>query len=336
MDTIRLAFLGTGNIAPKHAKVLAPRQDVEIVGGCDIEEAPVHALWERTWGEGQAPDLPAFTDPAAMYEATRPDAVVICSPHTLHFEHAMQALEHGCHVLLEKPMVTDAGQAYALKAKAEATGRLVLVGFNTPFTPNFLFVRDLVRSGRFGRLELVSGWLSQPWIQAVAGTWRLDPALSGGGQAYDSGAHILNSLCWSVERHVAEVHAFIDCQGQAVDVNSSINIRFTDGPFAAIVISGSCPSSGSHMCFMFERGRVDIDGWSGSWIDVFEGGEKIDPGITGETLTPAENWIRAIRGEEAPRTGPENGVVHSELMDAIYTSARTGTPARPKPHTDPA
>ena len=76
--------------------------------------------------------------------------------------------------------------------------RVFVIGYNTPCTPHFMFVRDVIRRQRFGKLEMVSGYLAQNWLRYTNGTWRQDPSLSGGGQTYDSGAHLLSSLCWSV------------------------------------------------------------------------------------------------------------------------------------------
>ena len=140
---------------------------------------------------------------------------------------------------------------------------------------------DQIRNQTFGKLELIIGYLSQNWKRGTAGAWRQNPALSGGGQAYDSGAHLLNSLCWSIENNVAEVFAFIDNHGTEVDINSSINVRFENGVFASIVVSGNCPSDSSHMTYIFDNGRIDIDGWGGSWIKVFDGSQQIEnPPIT--------------------------------------------------------
>ena len=75
-------------------------------------------------------------------------------------------------------------------------------------SPNFYYTREIIRSGEFGKLELVIGYITQGWKGGTTGTWRQDPKLSGGGQAYDSGAHLLNSLCWAVESKVAEVYAY--------------------------------------------------------------------------------------------------------------------------------
>jgi predicted dehydrogenase len=270
-----------------------------------------------------------FTDPATMFREADLDAVAIVTPHTLHFDHAMLAADAGLHVFMEKPMVTASAQAHALANRFKATGKIFTIGYNTPCTPEFDWLRSAIRLKTFGRLELVSGYLAQGWMQITAGTWRQNPKLSGGGQAYDSGAHILNSLCWSVESDIAEVFALVDDHGTPVDINSSINLRFANGVLASIVVSGNCPANGASMHFMFEHGRVDIDGWCGEWMHVWEGGTKVSPVLPGRRQTPDENFVDAILGRAESRTSLQNGIVQSELMDAIYESARTGRPARP-------
>ena len=273
-----------------------------------------------------------------MLAEVKPDAVLISTPHTLHFEQGMKALEAGCHVFMEKPMVTAADQAYALAEKVKETGKVFVIGYNTPCTGEFYWLREQIRNGTFGRLELVTGYLAQGWMKGTTGTWRQNPALSGGGQAYDSGAHLLNSLCWSVESNIEEVFAFVDNCGSPVDINSSINVRFENGAFASIAIGGNCESGGAHMAFVFERGRVEIDGWNGQWIRVYDrhGADQVSrPSPTSGTPRIKTSSTRSWAGPE-PRTSPFNGIVQSELMDAIYESARTGLPARPKRLTSQA
>ena len=331
MSKLRMAFLGCGGIAGKHARSLKGKDEIEIVGGSDVSEEQVGKFFKRNL-DGYKPAPGVFTDAAKMYAATKPDAVVICSPHTLHYEQGMQALDAGLHVLMEKPMVTNAAHARALKKKVDDTGKVFVIGYNTPCSPNFKYLRDRIRDGTFGKLELVNGYLSQNWMRGTAGAWRQDPALSGGGQAYDSGAHLMNSLCWSVESDVEEVFAFVDNHGSAVDINSTTSVRFASGVMANITISGNSPGNGSHMVFVFDGGRVEIDGWGGSWIKVFGDDGKLieEPGIEGEAMAPADNFVDAIAGRDEARTSPANGIVQSELMDAIYESARTGKAARPE------
>ncbi len=330
MSKLRVAFLGCGGIAGKHARSLKGKPEVEIVAGSDVSEEQVEKFLKKTL-EDYEPAPGIFTDAAKMYGETKPDAVVICTPHTLHYEQGMQALDAGLHVLMEKPMVTNAAHAHELKAKVDETGKVFIIGYNTPCSPKFKYLRDRIREGTFGRLELVNGYLSQNWLRATAGKWRQDLALSGGGQAYDSGAHLMNSLCWSVESDVEEVFAFVDNHGTAVDINSTTSVRFANGVMANVTISGNSPGNGSYMVFVFDRGRIEIDGWGGGWIRVFgPDGKRIEePGIEGEAVTPADNFVDAILGRDEPRTTPANGIVQSELMDAIYESAKTGKPARP-------
>lgn len=330
MSKVRIAFLGCGGFMGAHASRLKVHPDVELVGMCDEKVEIAQAFCERHFTG--TPHKPAcFADAAKMYAETKPNAVFIATPHTLHFKHGMQALDAGLHVYMEKPMVTSAADAYAIAEKAKQAGKILVVGYNTPCSPEFTFLRDTIRTRRFGKLELVMGYISQDWKRLTTGMWRQKPELSGGGQAYDSGAHLLNSLVWSVESDIAEVFAYVDNVGTAVDINTSINVKFSNGVLASIIVSGNCPANGTFMTFIFDGGRIDIDGWGGSWIKVWQAGKEIKyPQITGKDQTPDDNFIDAILGRAEPRTSPRNGIIQSELMDAIYESGKTGKPARPK------
>jgi len=330
MPKVNVAIMGCGGMAGAHAGRLKRNSDVQIVGLCDVDEPRVQAFIDRNLPEYQ-PKPAIFTDAARMYSETNPDAVVIVTPHTLHFEHGMQALQAGCHVLMEKPMVTDSGQAHRLAEEVKKTGKILVIGYNTPCTPEFQYLRELVRTKELGKLETVTGWLAQDWKRGTVGSWRQDPKLSGGGQMYDSGAHLFNSLVWTVEQPISEVFAFVDNQDAPVDINGTVNIRFANGMLATITIVGNCPSDGAGMYLTFENGRVEIDGWGGDWIKIFRGRQQMKyPCITGKAETPDDNFIDAILGRAQPQTSPINGVIQSELMDAIYESARTGQVARPK------
>jgi predicted dehydrogenase len=325
-QVLKLGLIGCGGMARFHMKKLNAQDDAQLVALCDVNMEIIDQFIENNLGELK--EVPArFTDTEAMFANCDLDGVMIVSPHTLHFKHGMQALDAGCHVFMEKPMVTSTDQAQAIKTRVEETGKVLTVGYNTPCTPNFQYLRDVVRTGQLGRLELVNGFISQDWMRLSHGSWRQEPGLSGGGQAYDSGAHLLNSLVWTVESAPSRVCAFIDNKETKVDINSVISVGFENGVLASITIGGNSPGAGGHMVFIFDRGRIEIDGWSGQWIKVFdENGKRVEnPGIEGEENSPLENFIGAVLGREEQRTKPENGVNQSKLMDAIYSSARTGT-----------
>jgi predicted dehydrogenase len=331
MSKVRVAILGCGGMAGAHANRFKGNPDVEIVALCDVSEEQINKFIERNLKDYE-PQPAVYTDRAQMYAEAKPDAVSIVTPHTMHFEHGMEALQNGCHILMEKPMVTDSGQAHELAKAVEAAGKIFVVGYNTPCTPAFHYLREIIRSGELGKLETVTGWQTQNWKKGTTGSWRQDPSLSGGGQMYDSGAHMFNSLVWSVEQPISEVLAFVDNLGAPVDINGTVNIRFKNGVLATMTIAGNCPASSAGMYYTFDGGRVDIDGWGGGWIKVYKGSQEVSPeelNLKGESQTPNDNFIDAILGRAEARTSPLNGVIQSELMDAIYESAKTGAIARP-------
>ena len=332
MSEIKVALLGCGGIQRKHASTFIQRGDSRIVAMCDVHDAALDAFVERMGERGPAlAGVARYTDPQAMYREARPDAVSICTPHTLHFQQGMQALEHDCHVLMEKPMVTAADEAHRLAAAVEHSGKVFVVGYNTPCSREFALLQKLIRGGELGRLQMVNGYLSQGWKNGTTGKWRQQPELSGGGMAYDSGAHILNSFCWSVESDIEAVHAFISNEGTPVDINASINVRFVNGVTASIAIGGDCPASGAFAAYLFEDGKIEIDPWNAQFMRVWRGKElQSDLQLEGEPTHPADNLLEAIAGRAQVRAGVRSGIIHSELMDAIYESARTGAVARPR------
>lgn len=323
-------MVGCGGNSGGHARRLRDKVEVEIVACCDISHEIVNRYIENHLSEYEHSPA-SYTDLSRLLGETGPDAVLISTPHTLHFEQAMAALESDSHVLLEKPMVTSLAHAYQLAEKVKETGKILTIGYNTPCTPEFEYLRKMIRNGDLGHLEMVTGYVTQNWMSSTAGTWRQEPSLAGGGQAYDTGAHLLNSICWSVESDVSEVFAYLDTHGTKVDINSVINVRFVNGVLAAIAINGNSAASASHAAFIFEGGRVEIDGWSGKWIRIYDrNGLQKYPHIVGPQQTADDNFIDAILGRAEPRTSPENGIIHSQLMDCIYESGRTGRPEKPQ------
>jgi len=328
---LRFAMIGTGGFARGPAKRLSAHPEARIVALCDVSTAITTDFAAADLPEDH-PEVAHYADSEGMFANEEIDAVLIASPHTMHFTHAMQALAAGCHCYIEKPMVTAAEDAYALREEAEGRERIVVIGYNTPSTATFDYLRRTIREQRLDRLELVNGYISQSWYEATRGKWRQDPALSGGGQAYDSGAHFLCSMVWTIESPVARLSAFVDNKDTAVDINSVINVQFDNGVMAALTIGGNSVHWGSGSAFVFEHGVIEIDAWNGSWICEYRERGRVEsevelPPDPGHAM---HNFIDAIQGRAEPRTTPTDGILQSELMDAIYDSARSGSVVAPR------
>ena len=317
---MRIGILGCGRIIRKHIQHLTERPEAGVVALCDVNSDALSAAKTEYFADT---DISLYTNPDSMLDSAALDAVIIATPHTLHFPHAMSAIDAGCHVFLEKPMVTSSDQAYALARRANESKKTVAVGFNTSSKKSFRYLREQIRANSFGSLEMVCGYLSQNWMKKFNGSWRQNPDLSGGGQAYDSGAHILNSLLWSVEAKPEMVFALTEHKDLPVDINSVITIRFANQVLANVTISGNCAGSSQHMVFIFENGRVEVDGWTGDSIRVYVEGFPEEPAIDQTEVFPINNFVDAILHNSEVAAGIQNGINHSLLMDGIYESART-------------
>lgn len=327
MSKARIGIWGCGGYSGFHARKLAADPEVEVAALCSRSEDNMRSLLESRLSEVR-PEPEFYTDPEQMLAEAGLDGVVIITPHSLHLEHASLALDAGVHVLLEKPMVMNTHEAGRLVEKVRSSGRQVLVGYNTPYTSAYRYLRQAIKDERLGALQLISGCLFQNWKEPTSGTWRQDPSMSGGGIAFDSGAHLLGGICFAVGREPESVSAIVDNRGAEVDITAAAVIRFEGDVTASVAIDGDCGSNGSRATYMFEKGRIDIDGWGGSWIEAFEGREEFFDLPEGEAeCSPHDNLVDVIKGETEPACGVEFGLIMAKLMDAFYDSADKGEQA---------
>lgn len=276
----------------------------------------------------------AYDDVAEMLAVEDLDAVNVTTPHTLHYEHVRAALESGAHVHVEKPMVTDLGHARELVDLADERDLVLQVGYQRHFDPRYREVRRFVESGRLGTIHSAACYLEQAWREKVAGTWRTDPSLSGGGQLYDSGSHLLDALLWLVDGEPRRVAAVMDDRGTDVDMNSALAavLETPDGPVTASVgVTGegsSTPDVGEHLALFGTDGSVRFDGEE---LTVTVGSEVAYSADVGDDAdfgslrnSKVENFLAAVRGEAEPAVPGEFGLQVVALTEAAYRAAETG------------
>ncbi|MCW3056394.1 MAG: oxidoreductase domain protein [Solirubrobacterales bacterium] len=144
MGAVRTAVVGLGTISFEHLAKLRDRDDVEVVGLCDLHERLAEAVSER-FGLG-AP----YTDFARMLDETRPDVVHVLAPPQAHHQLTMQALQAGAHVLVEKPVATTWGEYAEMRDLARERGLLLCENYNCRFEPAMLAALEAWRAGRIG------------------------------------------------------------------------------------------------------------------------------------------------------------------------------------------
>ena len=115
-------------------------------------------------------------------------------------------------------MVMNAAEAEALIATRDRTGRLLVVAFPGSLSPQVRAAARMIASGEVGALLNVNAMVWQDWALQTTGTWRQDPALSGGGFLFDTGAHMLNTVTDIAGQEIAQVAAWLEDDDRAVDI----------------------------------------------------------------------------------------------------------------------
>lgn len=323
MDTIRVGMIGVGGMAQGHIRNLLTLPEVELVGLADVSELSLDKT-KAKHGEAVAA-LPTFADYRKMLDTQKPDAVVVCTPHTLHFGQAMDCLSSGAHVLLEKPMVTRVPDAHTLLAKIKETGKVVGLGYQRHAMPVFRYIKERIGSGEFGAVQAVTALQQQGWAKGTVGSWRQDPALSGGGQINDSGSHLLDIVLWTTGLAPDKVSAFMDNRGTLVDINTALTVQFVGGALGTITIAGDAAGWYEDITIWCERGSFYVRNGGGFQVQGTDGHlftpEPADMPTGSDVDT---NFVHAILGTEPIAAAPGDGLRTIELTEAAWQSAASG------------
>jgi len=329
-DKIKVAIIGTGNMAGGHVRQLKECPDAQIVGLCDIDR-PKMEKFHRERCEGD-PSVRLYDSLDGLLKDPPQGlrGIILVTPHTIHFEQSAKSLEAGYDVLVEKPMVTSSEHARQLNDIVRKTGRHFQVAFQAPFSAEFAYIRDVIKANGIGELQTITAHSCQGWRNGTVGTWRQDPAQSGGGQMYDTGAHLFNSIAWLIDRPVEEVYCWTDNKGTPVDINAVMTIRWQGGVLGSVTISGNTPGWQEGIWLSGEKGRI-ATGIHGGRLEHYDAkGALIKyPSVTQAHFNPDSNFIACLMGKAEPRCPVRYGILHSWLMDALYQSAREGRAVKP-------
>lgn len=148
---IKVGIIGTGWIADLHAQKYLEMPDVEIVAGADLIPGKAEAFFEKHGISG----VKCYPNHKELIDAGEVDAVSVCTYNATHAECTIYALEHGVHVLLEKPMCVTTEEAIAICKAEKASGKVLSIGFQPRFDNNMKMVKDIVQSGVLGEIYYV-------------------------------------------------------------------------------------------------------------------------------------------------------------------------------------
>ncbi|TXT49834.1 MAG: putative dehydrogenase [Spirochaetes bacterium] len=268
MEKTRFGIYGYGKVAELHAKALAASNAATLVSVCGRDQEKASRFAGR-WG------IPARNSPAEMAGQDSADAIIVTTPHPLHAAHAIESLQAGLHVLVEKPMALAVKDADAMID--EAASRHLTLG--------------VISQRRWYPSTRRLGWRDETYYRSDP--WRGSWTGEGGGVIVNQAPHQLDLLAWflgpvkSVYGSWANVnHPYIE-----VDDSAVATVHFASGALGSILISNS-QKPGIYA-------KVHIHGSSGASAGVqTDGGAMFIAGMSG-VLEPPFNDLWTIPGQES-------------------------------------
>jgi len=331
-EKTRVALIGVGGMARHHIRQMLKMVDTtEIIVLCE----PSHKMLKEAEAlfKGAGIKMPPNQPDLAMLlkdYASLLDAAFIITPHVFHHDQARDCMRAGLDVLLEKPMVMNAAEAVSLIRNRDEAKRLLVVAFPGSLSPQIRTSVRLLRSGELGILQSISATVWQGWGSGTVNTWRQQPAISGGGFLFDTGAHMLNTVVDLAGEEFTEVAAWLDNNGRPVETEGVVIGRLASGALVSLHASGEAiPSCDSDIRIFCSKAILRTGIW-GERIEIQKTGEKEPSPIkVPPSLGVWEQFLAVRAGHIDNPCPPEVGLRMARLYDAIVESAsQAGKPVK--------
>jgi len=322
-DRLRIGVVGGGYIGTTVGETFVEHADAQVAALTDIDEGTLETAGVEL---GVDPDS-RYTEYESMLDSEALDAVLVGTPHTLHYDQILAAFERDLHVLCDKPLTTDLDEARELVSLDRERDEVLMVGYQRHLYQAFVRAREVwAEDDREPRW--ITAEVCQDWVDRFEDTWRQDPDLSGGGYLYDTGSHLLDCVLWSTGLTPEAVSAdmtFLDDR-ERVDGRANVTVRFTNGATASFSLSGETPCMREHVRMWDERGAVVLDSqdWEPSeYVEIDEESGEHRPYLPQrDRQSKAEAFVEAIRTGERPAATALDGLRVTAVTEAAYQSAR--------------
>lgn len=351
----RVGIIGCGGIANgKHLPAMSKIKEIEIVAFCDIiEERAVEAA--KKYG---TPDAKVYTDYKELIKDESLVAVHICTPNRSHSFITIDALEAGLNVMCEKPMAKTYAEAKAMYEASVRTGKILTIGYQSRWRDDSLYLKQCCENGDLGDIYYARALAIR---RRAVPTWGvfLNEYEQGGGPLIDIGTHALDLTLWMMdnykpkmvvgtkykklgdqkntanawgdwdpEKYTVEDSAFgfvVMENGATISVESSWAINIADPIEASTLLAGT--KGGADMfddlrLNYVKNGRQVIEkpNFDAGGVAFYDGCSD-DP----KELECRCFYDAVLYGKEI-RTKPEQAMVVTQILEAIYESSQTGKP----------
>ena len=194
---LRIGFIGTGWIAGSHIVSILKQPDVEIVAGADLVPGKAEAFFKKHGLE----NVKCYPSGKAMIDdkSLELDAVTICTYNRQHAPCAIDALNAGLHVLVEKPFTVTTEEAIEVMRAEKKSGKVLSIGFQPRFDPNMILLKQIIDSGVLGDIYYIqTGGGRRRGIPTPFGTTFIEDETAGLGALADIGCYSLDMVLNSI------------------------------------------------------------------------------------------------------------------------------------------
>ncbi len=319
----RTALVGCGTIAQNHLKALAELKNVRVVALCDISQKKAEAMRDE-----YAKDARLYTDYTEMLELEKPDSVHIATPHFLHCEMTLEALEHGINVLLEKPMCISTEEIAKIIEAEKKSSAYVTVCLQNRYNAATIKAKELVAADG----GAVSAYGTVFWERGekyyTESDWRGTYLKEGGGVMINQAIHTIDLLCeflgkperlWATKAN-HHLKGVIECEDSCEGM-----ILFESGRYGNFYATSAFHGCDSTALFIkTENHKIELHGRTlyvdGAPIELCEDKfvGKYAYGNGHEVLI--RDFYDALSSERVPPVSPESAQYALRILLAAYKS----------------
>jgi predicted dehydrogenase len=337
---LRVALIGSGGIAGTHTDNYVKFPEVEVVAACDVNETVLQKFGDKYNVKKLYPDW------KPLLKECEVDAVSVCTPNGLHMQPTVDALNAGCHVLVEKPMAMNVAEAQKMYDAAKKNKKHLVIGFQYRFDSRIRILKKAIDDGLFGKILYVR-------IQALRRrgipNWGVfgRKELQGGGPLIDIGVHAIEMAHYAIGSP-EPVSAFGNCWTYMGNKPSDVASMWPNWDYKTYTVEdlavGSLRMKGGAI-IQVEASfatHIEKDVWNfqvfgekaGATFDPFQicfdhAGMMVNgtPGyIPRSEIFPAKmrHFVDVCLNDRKCEAPAEHGLMVQKMLDGIYAAAAAG------------
>lgn len=248
---VNVGIIGCGKIATAHICALLEIPEAKISAVCDVDEERCRKFAEKACAN-------AYTSYEEMTEKENLGLVIICLPPAFHGACVRYCAEKKIDVFVEKPMGLDVSDCRSMVEACEKNGVMLWVGHMQRYSAENVIAKELIESGKYGKLISVNEIRSCRYPGPVSPKWLMNKAVSGGGILYNFGAHTLDMVKYITDSRVVDAQCNVSLHEEGTENAASGMLKLENGVSLTFNLMGNCDANRYEITLYLTKGEIRI------------------------------------------------------------------------------